>query len=136
MAVRVGPQACYLHSMRAKLCPLLMALCLVGFSSSAADSKQPAVSDEALRKDALVIDVRTAGEFKSGHVSKAINVPIDELDKRIEEVAPEKGKLLVVHCQSGGRSAKAARLLERKGYTNVHDLGSLAHARQVIDGKK
>jgi rhodanese-related sulfurtransferase len=41
-----------------------------------------------------------------------------------------------VHCQSGGRSARAKKLLDSQGYTQVEDLGSLAHAREVIEPKQ
>jgi phage shock protein E len=84
----------------------------------------------------LVLDVRTPEEFNGGHVAGAVNVPLDELPMRISQVAPQKDAPLAVHCQSGGRSARAKKLLDSRGYTQVQDLGSLAHARQVLEGKQ
>ena len=84
---------------------------------------------------AKVIDVRTPEEFASGHVSGAVNVPVNEIEEKIASVAPDKSTPLMVHCRSGNRSARAKATLERLGYTNVTDLGSLAHAREVVEGK-
>jgi len=71
---------------------------------------------------ALLIDVRTNGEFSSGHIEGARNVPVGELGSRLDKL-PRK-KPVVVYCRSGARSARAARMLEKAGFT-VHDLGPL-----------
>ena len=84
---------------------------------------------------AKVIDVRTPEEYASGHVGGAVNVPVNEIEQRIAAVAPDKSTPLWVHCRSGNRSARAKATLDRLGYTNVTDLGSLAHAREVVEGK-
>jgi phage shock protein E len=80
---------------------------------------------------AKVIDVRTPGEFRSGHVAGAVNIPVDQIGERISEVTTNKNETLLLHCQSGGRSAAAKRDLEALGYKNVVNLGSLANAREV-----
>jgi rhodanese-related sulfurtransferase len=76
-------------------------------------------------KGATLLDVRSPGEFGGGHIDGAINIPIQELSGRIDELDDKAGEI-VVYCQSGTRSAMAKRLLERDGFTNVHDLGGLA----------
>jgi len=74
----------------------------------------PAEVEEAVRGGAPVLDVRTAGEFASGHVKGAVNIPVDELGVRVGELgAPGK---LVVYCASGMRSARATRILAAAGF--------------------
>ncbi|MCL4787851.1 MAG: rhodanese-like domain-containing protein [Verrucomicrobia bacterium] len=98
------------------------------------------VSAEAARQHlaagALVIDVRTAGEFNSGHVAKAVNIPLGELTARVPQIAKDKNQVLLVHCLSGGRSAIARQQLKRMGYANVFNLGSLGRARQIVEGNR
>jgi phage shock protein E len=85
--------------------------------------------------NAKVIDVRTAEEYEIGHVKGATNIPVDQIETRIAGVVPDKSAPLVVHCQSGRRSARAKATLDKLGYTQVTDLGSLANARKVVEGK-
>ncbi|MBW2404274.1 MAG: rhodanese-like domain-containing protein [Deltaproteobacteria bacterium] len=76
-------------------------------------------------KGATLLDVRSPEEFGGGHIDGAIKIPIQELSGRMEEL-DDKNHEIVVYCQSGARSAMAKRLLERDGFTSVHDLGGLA----------
>ena len=93
------------------------------------------VSSEVARKHlaegALVIDVRSAEEFRSGKVTGAINLPLGEVRAKIGQVAKDKQQPLLVHCLSGGRSAIAKQQLKSLGYANVFNLGSLERARKV-----
>lgn len=73
---------------------------------------------------ALLVDVRSAGEFSGGHIEGAVNIPVQELSSRVEELG-DKDEQIVIYCQSGGRSAMAKRLLERNGFSKVHDLGGI-----------
>lgn len=73
---------------------------------------------------ALLLDVRTPGEFASGHIDGALNIPVQELAGRLGEL-DDKSRDIVVYCRSGGRSAQAKRLLSAEGYTAVHDLGAM-----------
>ncbi|MDQ6979084.1 MAG: rhodanese-like domain-containing protein [Mariprofundaceae bacterium] len=67
------------------------------------------------------LDVRTVKEYQSGHVPGAINIPIQELAKRIKEVPTDKQ--VYVYCESGTRSAKAAKLLAKSGYSRIENMG-------------
>jgi phage shock protein E len=89
---------------------------------------------EYLKKGALVIDVRSPGEFNSGHLSPAINIPLDEIGVALPRRVQDKDQVLLLHCQSGMRSGIAAKKLKGMGYTNTFNLGSLARARSIIDG--
>jgi phage shock protein E len=73
---------------------------------------------------ATLLDVRSPEEFGGGHISGAINIPVQELAGRTDDLG-DKGRQIVVYCQSGGRSAMAKRLLESQGFSNVHDLGGM-----------
>jgi phage shock protein E len=96
------------------------------------------VSAEVARKllaaGALVIDVRSTGEYGSGHVAKAVNIPLGELTERVPQIVKDKNQVLLVHCLSGGRSAIAKLQLKRMGYANAFNLGSLRRARQIVSG--
>ena len=70
----------------------------------------------------LVLDVRSAKEFQAGHIPGAVNIPIDELPSRLGEIKAAKSDEVVVHCEGGGRAAKAEALLVQSGYTDVVDL--------------
>ena len=73
---------------------------------------------------ALLLDVRSEGEYADGGIEGSINIPIQDLAGRLDELGEKDGEI-VVYCQSGGRSAMAKRLLEGNGFTKVHDLGGI-----------
>lgn len=73
---------------------------------------------------ALLLDVRTTEEFAQGHVDGAVNIPVQNLQTRLEEVGA-KDKPVVVYCASGVRSARARRMLMEAGYQKVLDLGGM-----------
>lgn len=74
---------------------------------------------------ARLVDVRTPEEFASGHVEGAVNIPVQELDRRLGELAP-KDRAVVLYCRSGARSARAAETLKAEGFTAVHDIGPMS----------
>jgi phage shock protein E len=81
--------------------------------------------------EALWIDVRSAEEYATGHVSPAVNIPHTEIAARIAEVTTEKDDLIYLYCRSGRRSGLAKDALEQAGYTNVVNLGGLQDAQQA-----
>jgi phage shock protein E len=88
---------------------------------------------EYLKNGALVIDVRTVGEFNSGHLPNAINIPLDEIETVLPNRVPDKNQVLLLHCQSGMRSGMAKGKLKTLDYTNVFNLGSFGRARSIVD---
>jgi len=98
-------------------------------------SSAPETPQALLKHGATVVDVRTVREYQANHVQGTTNVPLDELEKRISAVVPDKSAPVLVHCQSGGRSAAAAKTLQSMGYKQVVNLGSLANARKVVEGQ-
>ena len=73
-------------------------------------------------KPPVVLDVRTREEYAAGHIETAINLPHDELERRLGEIPGNKSSEIVVYCRSGKRARIAENLLVEKGYTNVRDL--------------
>lgn len=90
---------------------------------------------EKLKAGALVIDVRSAGEFNSGHLAKAINIPLDEIESELPKRVKDKSQVLLLHCQSGMRSGMAKKKLNGLGYTNAFNLGSYGRAEKILSGK-
>ncbi|MDP3277150.1 MAG: rhodanese-like domain-containing protein [Deltaproteobacteria bacterium] len=74
---------------------------------------------------ARLVDVRSPGEFASGHLEGAINVPVQELGQRMGELEP-KSAPIVIYCLSGTRSAQASRMLKSAGFAQVHNLGAMS----------
>ena len=73
---------------------------------------------------ARLLDVRSPGEFAGGHLPGAVNIPVQELERRLAEAGPIDGEL-IVYCRSGHRSSRAAELLRQHGFTKVHNLGPM-----------
>lgn len=102
-------------------------------ASTAPAGKDPAAARTLIASGAIVYDVRTPDEFGQGHLDQAQNLPLDQLSGRLAEVAErtgnDHGKPIVVYCAAGARAAKAKRLLEQAGYTNVVNGGGLDDLR-------
>jgi len=90
---------------------------------------------EKLRNGALVIDVRSPGEFSSGHLARAINIPLDEIESALPKRVKDKSQVLLLHCASGMRSGMAKSKLTAMGYTNAFNLGSYGRAEKIVNGK-
>lgn len=76
-------------------------------------------------KGARLVDVRSPGEFAGGHIPGAVNIPVDQIDRRAGEIGPKEAGV-VVYCASGMRSASAAGTLRKLGFTPVADLGAMS----------
>jgi len=74
------------------------------------------------REDALVVDVRDPGEYGAGHILGAKNWPLDHIDERGGDAAKRKDKPLIVYCDTGDRTPKAAAALRKLGFTRVVNL--------------
>jgi rhodanese-related sulfurtransferase len=74
---------------------------------------------------AKLLDVRSPGEFAAGHLPGAVNIPVDALERRLAELGPKDGTI-VLYCASGARSAQAKRALVAKGFVSVHNLGPMS----------
>lgn len=70
----------------------------------------------------IILDVRTRDEYSSGHIDTALNLPHDELERRLGEIPGNKTSEIVVYCRSGKRALIAEKILVEKGYTSIKDL--------------
>ena len=80
-------------------------------------------------EDSVIIDVRTAQEYKEGHLPDSINIPLDNLEK----IHLDKRKKIFVHCLSGGRSEQARLYLRKRGYESVVNMGGISGYRGEMD---
>ena len=88
---------------------------------------------EALRDEALILDVRSRGEFDSGHLPGALNVPHTELRERLDEVREAAaGRPVRALCGSGVRSHIANRVLEQAGFDSASLSGGMLTVRAVL----
>ena len=124
------------------LCVLLaIVLMLSGCSPQQEDGTQPGESimweqvnmEEAMelmktKENYIILDVRRADEFASGHIPGAVNLAnevIGEDDAAVEAVLPDKDQLILVYCRSGNRSKQASKKLADMGYTHVVEFGGI-----------
>ena len=84
-----------------------------------------------VKEGALLVDVRTAEEFQSGHIQGAINIPVEQLHNRQQEL-PDKGKPIITCCASGMRSGNARSILVGLGYKNVYNGGGWRSLQKKI----
>ncbi len=73
----------------------------------------------------IILDVRTAEEYESGHIENALLLPNTEIGEDVSDVLPDKEAEILVYCRSGNRSEQAAKKLVALGYTNVYDFGGI-----------
>jgi rhodanese-related sulfurtransferase len=90
---------------------------------------------EELGKGAAVIDVRSPGEFQSGHLPQAVSIPLDRIESALPKEFPDKDAVLLLHCASGTRSGIAVRKLKALGYSRVHNLGSYHRAGRIVNAR-
>jgi rhodanese-related sulfurtransferase len=84
------------------------------------------------RRDAVVLDVRDAADYKSGHITNARHIPETELDARAKELEKVKTKPIIVSCARGNRSAGVATRLRKLGFNEVVSLrGGIAAWRDA-----
>jgi phage shock protein E len=110
---------------------MLFGAAVVGAAFLFLATRGPTVTaDEAralVKQGALLLDVRTPGEFGAGHLEGAVNVPVGAIDATGSNVPAKNDQPIVVYCQSGRRSAAARRTLEAAGFTRVVDLGAMSN---------
>lgn len=79
-------------------------------------------------KEVIFLDVRTAGEFngtdreKFGAIRNAINIPVQDLEKRMEELEKYKNNNIIVYCSHSHRSPRASYMLTQSGFKNVTNM--------------
>ena len=80
---------------------------------------------EMMQAGAALIDVRSPGEFASGHLPAAKNIPVGEIGSRLDALGAKESPI-IVYCASGTRSAVARAMLKSKGFRQVYNLGAMS----------
>jgi rhodanese-related sulfurtransferase len=133
-ALRVAKrqESASLQGMKKIFSLLLAVFALLSISSWAEEAKPVAPpknvtvneAEKLLKEDPkiVVIDVRTADEFKAGHIAGAVNLDFfgDDFEKKV--AALDKSKTYLVHCAAGGRSAKACTVMDKDKLPSVYHM--------------
>ena len=88
---------------------------------------------EVIKNGAVLVDVRSQGEFASGNVKGSINIPLDKLSIQLGKL--KKDKTIVVFCASGIRSSQAKSILNRNGFENVINGGGWRSVQSVVENQ-
>jgi phage shock protein E len=89
-----------------------------------AGGADPAKVHDKIKAGALLVDVRTPAEFTAGAYQGAINIRLDQVEKRLTEFGDRK-RAIVVYCRTGNRSGQAKAILEKNGFVDVTNGGGL-----------
>ncbi|MBK9282851.1 MAG: rhodanese-like domain-containing protein [Sphingobacteriaceae bacterium] len=90
----------------------------------------PAVDlNEWIKNGAVILDVRSKGEYSSGHVKGSVNIPVDQLASNLNKLK-NKEQPIITCCASGMRSGSAKGYLKSLGYTKVHNGGSWVNLKK------
>lgn len=73
---------------------------------------------DLMQRGAIIVDVRTKGEFSGGHIRGSLNIPLDRLDSEMKKL--KKDKPVITCCASGMRSSSAKGMLQSKGFEVVN----------------
>ena len=85
---------------------------------------------EVISNGAIILDVRTKGEYQSGHLSNSINIPVDNLQGNLKKL--DKNRPIITCCASGARSASARRVLLSNGFEQVYNGGSWSSLKKYL----
>ena len=88
---------------------------------TAEEAKKIMDSDE----EHIILDTREQDEYDAGHIPNALLIPYTEIEKKAEEILPDKDAQILVYCRSGRRSKIAAESLTKLGYTNIKEFGGI-----------
>ncbi|PSK91115.1 rhodanese-like domain-containing protein [Taibaiella chishuiensis] len=88
--------------------------------------------DQKVRNGAVILDVRTESEYRTGHIEGSVNIPLSRL--HADTVPLDPSKVYITVCSHGLRSVKAAALLREKGYKQVYNGGAWSDLQQTLAG--
>ncbi|MBQ6712974.1 MAG: rhodanese-like domain-containing protein [Selenomonadales bacterium] len=107
------------------LVAVLCTACMANPSGAERITAQEAKARMEKNPHAIVLDVRTEAEYKSGHIKGAVLLPLDRLEAEAESVLPDKNAEILIYCRSGKRSAEAGEIMSALGYKNIADFGGI-----------
>ncbi|MCF8255628.1 MAG: rhodanese-like domain-containing protein [Bacteroidia bacterium] len=87
---------------------------------------------ELVKNGAVIVDVRSKGEYAGGHIRGSVNIPLDTLGNHIKKLK-DKNKPIITCCASGMRSASAKGMLKSNGIDDVHNGGGWMSLQNKIN---
>lgn len=117
----------------AKTLVAFVAIGLLGFLgiNAARDHQREFMAIQAQRAaGALLLDVRTPQEHRDDHIKGAVNIPLQQLEQRLNELSDKREVDIIIYCRSGSRSRQATALLRRAGFSRVKDAGAMSNLRR------
>ena len=103
--------------------PLLLAISACSTSSkSIVNENAEAFAATIQNSGVVVLDVRTSGEFESGHIANSVNIDVEAGSFENEIANLDKNAQYAVYCHSGRRSGIAAEMMEKNGFKEIHNL--------------
>ena len=90
-------------------------------------------SKTSMEANAVLLDVRTPEEHKSGYLKGAVLLPLAELESKITKKIPAKNTPIYIYCRSGRRAGTAVEKLKTMGYTDLHNLEGLKDAQKKLN---
>lgn len=90
---------------------------------------------KAQKEGAVIIDVRKVEQYNDGHIKDSKHIPLADIEKEIEKVAPDKSKKIVLYCNTGNQSGKAAEKLKAMGYTDVYNAEGVKEYKYELEKK-
>lgn len=86
---------------------------------------------DLVKQGAVILDVRSKGEYSGGHIKGSINISVDTLKSNLDKLK-DKNKTIITCCASGMRSASAKNILKSNGYTSVYNGGGWSSLNNKI----
>lgn len=93
---------------------------------------EPAINYKTLlQQGAIIVDVRSKGEFNGGHIQGSLNIPVDVLRQNLNQLK-NKNQVIITCCASGMRSASAKSILKASDYTEVYNGGGWSSLKSKL----
>lgn len=89
---------------------------------------------QLVREGAIIVDVRTSGEFNSGHIKGSVNIPVDKISNNAAKLKAKR-KPIITCCQSGSRSAMAKSILKGNDIADVYNGGPWFRLKAKINNE-
>lgn len=103
---------------------------MFGILKSLFSKNEPVKLSQLLEQNPFLVDVRSAAEFQSGHVSGSVNIPLSHLAQELHRFKNKEN--IIVFCQSGMRSSQAKSILDKNGIAGVTNARSWQKVKQLM----
>ena len=103
---------------------------MIGFLKNLFGTATPIDYAALIKSGAVIIDVRTKGEYQGGHIKGSVNIPLDILKNNLSTF--KKDQPIITCCASGMRSSSARSMLKANGFVEVHNGGGWSGLQNKI----